>query len=82
MPMSDQDKYLLSIIRKTEYWQALEKWLLEEISLLEIKEENSAKICDDPLNEDFRVQLGIKIGLKRVLRKPQECFENINTKGD
>uniref|UniRef100_A0A6M3J307 Uncharacterized protein n=1 Tax=viral metagenome TaxID=1070528 RepID=A0A6M3J307_9ZZZZ len=47
------------------------------MDLLENKQEVNAKICDDPLTEDFRTQLGIKIGLKRALRKPTECFNEL-----
>jgi len=76
--LNDHDKYLIAELFKTDWGQALEKWLREEISLIENKEEFALKICNDPLNEDFRVQIGIKIGLKRVLRKPQECLTELN----
>jgi len=75
--LDERDKQLIAELSNTEYWQALEKWLREEISLIENKEEYSLKICDDPLSEDFRVLLGIKIGLKRVLRKPKECLKEL-----
>jgi len=78
---TERDKYLISTLPETEYGQALERWLREEISLLENKEECGLKISNDPLHEDFRVQLGIKIGLKRVLKKPKECINELN-KGD
>lgn len=75
--LDERDNYYISELPKTEYGQALEKWLREEISLIENKEEYGLKICDDPLSEDFRVLLGIKIGLKRVLRKPKECLNEL-----
>jgi len=75
--ISDHDKYLISELPKTEYGQAFMRWLREEVDLLENKQEVNAKICDDPLTEDFRTQLGIKIGLKRALRKPTECFNEL-----
>lgn len=80
--LSERDNFLIASFPKTDYGQAFMSWLEEEIDTLEYQEEFSAKICDDPLIEDFRVKMGIKIGLKRVLRKPQECLENINKNGD
>ena len=77
-----QEEILLADLPKTEYGRALFKWLKEEIGMLENKEQHAAKICDDPLIEDFRCQLGIKIGLKRVLDKPQECIKSLNNKGE
>ena len=79
--LDERETYLIAEFPKTEWGQALEKWLREEISLLEKKEEFGLKICDDPLSEDFRVQIGIKIGLKRVLRKPNECLTELNREG-
>ena len=76
--LNEREKYLIAEVTRLEHWQAFEKWLREEISLLEKKEEFGSKICDDPLNEDFRVQMGIKIGMKMVLRKPKECFNELN----
>lgn len=79
--LTDQEKSLIANLFKTEWGQALENWLREEISLLEQKEEYSAKICNEPIHEDFRVQMGIKIGFKRVLRKPKECFDELTKQG-
>jgi len=76
--LNDREKYLIATLPNTEYGQALEKLLREEISLIEDKEVYGSKICDDPLHEDFRVQLGIKIGLKMILRKPKECLTELN----
>ena len=75
--LNERENYLIAELPNTEYGQALEKWLREEISLIENKEDCALKICDDPLQEDFRVQLGIKIGLRRVLRKPKECLTEL-----
>lgn len=79
--LTDHEKALVANLFKTEWGQAFENWLREEISLLEQKEEYAAKICNEPLHEDFRVQMGIKIGLKRALRKPKECFDELNKQG-
>ena len=75
--LTDRDKYLISELPNTEYGQALINCIEEEIALLEHREEHSSKICNDPLVEDFRVHLGIKIGFKRVLRKPKECLTEL-----
>lgn len=80
--LTEQELLLISNMPKTEYGQALEKWIKEDIEQLEEKEGYASKICDDPLIEDFRVQLGIKLGLKRVLEKPRKCIETLNQKGD
>jgi hypothetical protein len=70
--LSDHEKYLISELPNTEYGQALIRWIKNEVAILEDLEEHGAKICNDPLHDDFRVQLGIKIGFKRVLRLPEE----------
>uniref|UniRef100_A0A6M3IZZ7 Uncharacterized protein n=1 Tax=viral metagenome TaxID=1070528 RepID=A0A6M3IZZ7_9ZZZZ len=75
--IDDRDKYLISELPSTEYGQAFFKWLKEEIALMEEIEQTSLKICDDPLLEDFRMQLGIKIGLRRVLQKPVQCLNEL-----
>lgn len=79
--MNEHQKRLMMSLPETEYGQALFAWINEEIALQEKKEGTSWKICDDPLIEDFRVQLGIKIGLKRVLLKPQKLKEAEHRKG-
>lgn len=66
---------------ETEYGQALFSWIKEELELIEAKEEHGGKICNDPLIEDFRTQLGIKIGFKRLLRLPKELIEKSNRQG-
>ena len=75
--LTDRDKYLISELPNTDYGQALERWLKEEVSMLETKEEHGLKICDDPLHEDFRVQLGIKFGFNWVLKKPKDCIKEL-----
>jgi hypothetical protein len=80
--LSDQEEFLLATLPQTEYGQALKRWLEEEIGLLEDKQEHGSKICNDPLIEDFRVQMGILIGFKRVLRKPQEIADKLQNRGD
>ena len=78
--IDDRDKYFIAELPNTEYGQALIKWVKEEIELLEERETSYLKICDDPLQEDFRVQLGIKTGLKRVLQKPGQCLDELNNR--
>ena len=71
------EKELLANLFKTEWGQVLEKWLREEISLLEEKETVNLRISSDPLHEDFRWQMGLKVGLKMVLDKPRKCFDEM-----
>jgi len=73
--------YQISLLPKTESGQAYFSRLAEMIAEIEHKEEYGSKICNDPLIEDFRVQLGIKIGLKRAMREPHECLQRINKGG-
>lgn len=80
--LTEQQKHLLIMLPETEYGQALYGWLRQEIKALEDKEETVGKICNDPLIEDFRVQMGIKIGLKRVLNKPQKLIIETQRQGD
>ena len=70
--------YQISLLPKTESGQALLDRLAEMVKEIEKKEEYGSKISNDPLIEDFRVQLGIKIGLKRAMREPHECLQRIN----
>ena len=72
----EQRDYLISILPQTEHGMAERAWIQEEIDMLEKKELSGSKICDDPLIEDFRTQLGMKIAFKRVMRKPQEILDN------
>jgi hypothetical protein len=74
--LTQQQEQLLILLPDTEYGRALTAWLQQEIDLVEAAE--PGKICHDPLLEDFRVQMGIKIGLKRVLQKPRELMQQIN----
>lgn len=78
--LTERDKELIVILPETEYGQALFKWLRSEIAMQEEKELHGSKICDDPLFEDFRTQLGIKIGLKWVLNLPTKILEESNNK--
>jgi len=73
--------FLISQLPGMEHGRALMDWIQEEISLIEQSEEYGAKICDAPLHEDFRTKLGMKLFAKRVMRKPQECFEQLNKSG-
>jgi len=68
--------FLISQMPATEYGRAYFSWLQEEIDRLEENELSSAKICDEPLREDFRTQLGMKIAFKKAMRKPQEILDN------
>lgn len=68
---------LLSALPETDYGRALFLWIDEEVKEIEAKEEFGLKICDDPLNDDFRFVLGLKAAFKRVLRKPQECKRDL-----
>lgn len=77
--LTAQQEQLLIMLPETEYGRALIAWLKEEIEAQEVKE--PGKICNDPLLEDFRVQMGIKIGLKSVLQKPQELKTKYLTQG-
>lgn len=45
--------------------------------MLEARELSGSKICDDPLLDDFRTQLGMKIFAKKAMRKPQEILDNL-----
>jgi len=58
------------MLPETEYGRALWVWIEQEIKAQELRE--PGKISNDPLLEDFRVQMGIKLGLRKVLEKPQE----------
>ncbi len=71
-----QRDHLISMLPSTEYGIAFFEWIDEEIEMLEEKQLSSSKICDDPLIEDFRTQLGMKIAFKRAKRKPQEILDN------
>lgn len=71
-----QRDHLIAMLPKTEYGIAFFEWIQEEIDMLEEKELSGSKICDDPLSEDFRTQLGMKIFAKRVKRKPQDIVDN------
>ena len=75
--LTGNDKSLIANLFKTEWGQALEKWLREEISLLEMNEGTNLRISNDPLHNDFRWQMGMKLGLKMVLDKPKICFEEL-----
>jgi len=75
--LTESDLRLISMLPKTEYGQAQEKWIAAEIATLEGKEESGLKLSDDPISEDFRYLLGMKIAFKRVLRKPQECEQSL-----
>lgn len=79
--LTDHDKDLIANLFRTDWGQALEVWLRDEISLLEEKEKHGLKISTDPLHEDFRWQLGLKMGLKMVLDKPRECFNELKKQG-
>lgn len=68
--------FLISTLPETEYGRALFHWIQEELDILETKELSGSKICNDPLIEDFRTQLGMKIALKRVMRKPHKILDN------
>lgn len=70
--ITDQQKQLIVMLPETEYGRALFADIRGEIESIETKEEHGGKICDDPLIEDFRVQMGIKIGLKWVLNRPDK----------
>lgn len=80
--MDDREDFLLVSLLQTEYWPALKNRIEKYIERIENEEEYSFKICDNPLIEDFRVQMGIKIGMKRVLRIPEETIEKLNRKGE
>ena len=74
----ERDNFLISMLPETEHGAALFRRLREKITKLEeVEMDGGGKICDDPLIEDFRTQLGIKIGLKRVMREPQECKDEL-----
>jgi hypothetical protein len=75
MKLSIQQEQLIIMLPETEYGRALNAWLDDEIERIAAKLDLSGKICDDPLIEDFRTQMGISIGLKRVKKKPQELRE-------
>ena len=75
--MDDNDRRLISELPKAEYGQAQERWLTEEIDIIEQQEVSGLKICDSPLSEDFRWKLGEKAALKRVLKKPKQCFNEL-----
>ena len=76
--LTERQKSVIASMPETEYGQALAAWLNEEIRILEEKEESGMKICDDPLIEDFRVQLGMKIAFRRTLKKPKQILEELN----
>jgi len=76
MILTEQQEILIINLPETEYGRALFAWINQEIESLEHKIDLSGKICNDPIKDDFRVQMGIKMGLKRVLRKPQELIES------
>lgn len=78
--LTAQQEILIASLPETEYGRALFAWLTQEIEVLEKNEECGGKICNDPLIEDFRVQLGMKISLKRVLRKPLELKQSLQQK--
>lgn len=59
------------MLPETEYGIALIAMINQEIEAIERKEP-TMKICDDPIREDFRYQMGMKDAFKRILRKPQE----------
>ena len=70
--INERDRELIRQLPEIEHGQALFRWIEDEIKLLD--EESGLKICDDPLMEDFRVKMGRKYELKRVLNKPKECL--------
>lgn len=70
--LTKQQELLIIALPETEYGRAFFAWIQEEITQLEANEEHGGKICDNPLIEDFRTQLGLKIAYKRILRKAQE----------
>lgn len=80
--LTAQQEHLIMMLPETDYGRALFSWIYQELDELEHKEEFGGKICNDPLIEDFRVQMGIKIGLRRVLRKPAELIEKQRLKGN
>lgn len=80
--ISDVDEQYILGLLQLEHWQAYKRAIEADIKAIEEREEALSKICDDPLLQDFRVQLGIKIGLKRALRKPQDILEKQQYKGD
>jgi hypothetical protein len=74
--IDDHQSYLVVSLPETEYGRAFFSILKEELEELEKCLEISGKICDNPIREDFRYQMGLIEGYKRVLRKPQEIKEN------
>ena len=75
--VTPNEKYLISQLPQTEYGQALNAYLNERISEIESNEGINWKICDDPLNQDFRVQMGVKMGLKEVRDMPGKCTKEL-----
>lgn len=73
--LTEQQKQLIISLPATEHGRALFAWLSQKIEKLDHKAEHAGKICDDPLLEDFRTQMGIKIGLKQVLNKPEKLMK-------
>lgn len=80
--LTEQEKYLIMMLPETEYGRAYFKWLRVEISRMISNDlATGGKISDNPLIEDFRTQLGIKIGMTRAMNKPNELKEESKTKG-
>lgn len=78
--LTEMQERLIILLPETDVGQAQMIWINEEIEQLESKD-ILAKICDDPLIEDFRVQMGIKIGLRMVRDKAQELKSQLQNKG-
>jgi hypothetical protein len=76
--ITNRQKQLIADMPSTEYGQALFAWIREELDILEKKEESGLKISDDPLSQDFRSELGLKIAYRKVLNKPKQCFEELS----
>lgn len=70
--LTDQEKRVLSTLDQTEYGQALFHLLDHELSRIDKILDSGAKICDDPIKDDIRFNLGSRSVIRSLLKMPQE----------
>ena len=73
--LSDRERDILLTFPETEYGKVFLSVLRRELEAKEWAYDLHARICDDPLREDFRVKMGEIINLRWVLDLPNKCKE-------
>lgn len=74
--ISEYELSMLQAFPQSEYGKVFLALVQGEIDEEEIAFDLSAKVSNDPIQDDWRFKLGLRAGLKRALNLPTKYIKN------